>query len=307
MKGGRGTAKTELERQNVLLKWIDEQLPIIASECQMPTISTHVPNDCQSASKGTSLGKRKRSTDQTGHIKDSRRRVEFAEPCDTELPPIKHANVRSSNPADLPESEAPRAPNNRHQRHRNTHLEACADGDVIHTSDISGSVHRKSSPKRTTSSRRDRTRVNPVQTQRERRSVRAGSNSSGLLQQPAATLVEEEVTFQKLEEELATSATSRKRRSSTASAPQSTIFWRVQSFRVSKARERARTQLSLEAAHRDDARRLPRKGKPKEKAATPRDGKDLVKSGRKKQHLADAPVRRSPRLLGKPVKMIPNR
>jgi hypothetical protein len=41
MKGGRGTAKTELERQNVLLKWIDEQLPIIASECQTPTISTH--------------------------------------------------------------------------------------------------------------------------------------------------------------------------------------------------------------------------------------------------------------------------
>lgn len=32
MKGRRGGAEIELERRNVLLKWIDEQLPIIASE-----------------------------------------------------------------------------------------------------------------------------------------------------------------------------------------------------------------------------------------------------------------------------------
>ena len=301
MKGRRGGAEIELERQNVLLKWIDEQLPIIASECQTSAISTHLPNECQSASISTNLGKRKRSANDTGHVKDSRRRVEFAEPCDTELLPVKNADIRDSRLAGLPKSQAPRTPNTRQRRHRNAHLEACADGDTIHTLDISNPVHRKSSPKRTNSSRRDRTRVNPVQTQRERRSVRAGSNSSGLRQQPAATPAEEEVTFQMPKAELATSAISSKRRSSTAPAPQSTILRRVRSSRVSKTRERARTRVSPEAAHRDDTRRSPRKGKQKEKPATPRDGKNLVKGRRKKQHLADAPVRRSPRLEGKPA------
>ena len=300
-KARRGGAEIELQRQNVLLKWIDEQLLIIASECQTSVIGTHVSNDCESPSVSTSLGKRKRSTDQAGHVKDSRRRVEFAEPCDTELPPVKHADVRSSKPANLPESEAPRTPNTGRRRHRNAHLEARANGDIIHSLDISGPVHRKSSPKRTNSSRRDRTRVIPVQTQRERRSVRAGSNTSGLRQQPAATPAEEEVTFQKPKAQPATSATSSKRRSSTAPAPQSTILRRVRSSRVSRARERARTRVSPEATHRDDTRRSPRKSKQEEKPATPRDGKNLVKSRKKQQHLADAFVRRSPRLEGKPA------
>jgi hypothetical protein len=301
MEGRRGGAEIELERQNVLLKWIDEQLPIIASECQMPAISTHVPNDCQSASIGTSLGKRKRSTYQTGQVKDSRRRVEFAELCDPGILPIKDADIRDSTFANLPESEAPRARNTRHQRHRNGHLEARAYGDTIHTLDNSNPVQRKSSPKRTNSSRRGRTTVNPVQTHSERCSVRAGSNSSGLRQQPAATPAEEEVTFQKLKARLAALATSSKRRSSTAPAPQSTILKRVHSSRVSKTRGRARAEVLPEAAHRDDSRRSPRKGKQKEKPATPRDGKDVVKSRRKKQLIADAPVRRSPRLEGKPA------
>ena len=301
MKGGRGTAKTELERQNVLLKWIDEQLPIIASERQTPTISTHVPNDCQSTSIGTSLGKRKRLASQTGHAKDSRRRVKFVEPCNTELLPVKNTDDRDSRLAGLPKSQAPRTPNTRQQHYRNAHQEAGADGDVIHTSDISGPVHRKSSPKRTNSSRRDRTRVNPVQTQRERRSIRAGSNTGSLRQQPAATPAEEEITFQEPKAHLATSAISSKRRSSTAPAPQSAILRRVHSSRVSKARGRTRTQVSPEAAPRDDTRWSPRKGKQREKPATPRDGKNSVKGRRRRQHLANAPVRRSPRLEGKPA------
>ena len=299
-KGRRGGAEIELGRQNVLLKWIDEQLPIIASECQTAVISTQLPNDCQSTSIRTSLGKRKRSTDQTSHVKDSRRRVEFAEPCDTELPSVKHADVRSSKPADLPESEAPRTPNTRRRRHRNAHLEARANDDTIHTLHISDAEHRKCLPKKTNSSRRNRARVNPVQTQGEGRSVRARSGSSGLHQQPATTPAEEEVTFQKLKVELATSATPSKRRSSAMPALQSTILGRVHSSRVSKARGRTRTQVSPEAAHGDDARRSPRKGKQKDTPTTARGGKNLMKGGRKKPHLANAPVRRSPRFEGKP-------
>ena len=273
MKGRRGGAEIELERQNVLLKWIDEQLPIMTSECQTSAISTHIPNDCQSASTGTNLGKRKRSANQTDHVKDSRRRVEFAEPCDTESLPVKNADVRGSRPADRPKREAPRTPNTRYQRHRNTPLEACADGDPIHTLEISKPVHWKSSPQRTNSCRGDRTSLNAVQTQSERRSVLAASNTSGLRQKPAATQVEEKVTFQKPKAQLTTSETSSKRRSSTAPALQSTILLRVHSSRISKTRGRARTQVSPEAAHRDDVRRPPRKGKQKEKPATPRDGR----------------------------------
>jgi hypothetical protein len=198
------------------------------------------------------------------------------------------------------QSEAPRTPNTGRRRHRNAHLEARANGDTIHTLDISDAERRKSLPKLTNSSRRDHTRVNPVQTQSERRSVRAVSNSSGLRQQPAATPAKEEVTFQKPKAELATSAILSKRHSSTAPVPQSTILGRVHSSRISKTRGRARTQVSPEAAHRDDARWSPRKGKQKAKPATVRDGKNSVNGRRKKQHLANAPVRRSPRLEGKP-------
>ena len=244
-----------LPRQNVLLKWIDEQLLIIASECQTSVIGTHVSNDCESPSVSTSLGKRKRSANQTGHVKDSRRRVEFVEPCDTESLPVKNADIRESRRADLSKSQAPRKPNTRQRRHRNAHQEACADGDTIHTLDISNSVHRKSSSRRTNSSRRDRTRVDPVQTQGERRSVRAGSNSSGLRQEPAATSTEEEIAFQKSKVEPTTSVASSKRRSSTASAPQSTILRPVHSSRVSKTLGPARIQASPEDALGDDARR----------------------------------------------------
>ena len=300
-EGARGGAEIELARQNVLLKWIDEQLPIIASESQTSAISAHLSNECQSTSISTNLGKRKRSVNDAGHVKDSRRRVEFAEPCDTELSPVKNADDRGSRLAGLAKTQAPRTPNTRHRRHRNTHLESCADGGVIHTSDISGPVRSKSPPKRTNPSRRDRARVNPVQTQRGRRAVQAGSNTSGLSQQPAATPAVEEFMFQKPKAQPATSATSSKRRSSTAPTPQSTILRRVRSSRVSRARERARTGVSPEATHRDDTRRSPRKGKQKEKPATPRDRKNFVKSRKKKQHLTDAFVRRSPRLEGKPA------
>ena len=61
MKERRGSAEIDLQRQNVLLKWIDKQLPIIASECQTLAISRHVLNNCRSALISTSLGKRKRS------------------------------------------------------------------------------------------------------------------------------------------------------------------------------------------------------------------------------------------------------
>jgi hypothetical protein len=301
MKGRRGGAEIHLQRQNVLLKWIDEQLPIIASECQASALSMQATNDCRSASTSTNLGKRKRSADESCHVKDSRRRVEFAEPCDTESLPVKNADARGSRPAGRTKSQAPQPPNTRHRRHTNAHLDACADGDSIHTLDISSSAHRKSSPKRTNSSRRDRTGLNPIQAKSERRSVRAGSSSSGLRQQRAATPAEEEFTFQKPKAELATSATSSKRRRSTAPAPQSTILGRVHSSRVSKTLGRARIQASPEVAHRDDVLRSMRMDKQKEKPATAQDGKNLVKSKRTKQHIADAPVRRSTRLQGKPA------
>jgi hypothetical protein len=231
-------------------------------------------------------------------VKDSRRRVEFAEPCDPGLLPVKKADVRGSRPADLPEREVCRTPNTRYQRHRSAQLEACATGDPVQA--LSEPVY-KSPPRPTNPAKCDRITPNSVQTQHERRSVRAGSNSSGLRQQPAATPAEEEITFQKPKAELATSAVSSKRRSSTAPAPQSTILGRFHSPRVSKSWRRTHTQVSPEVVHNGDGQWPSKKGKQNDKHATARSGKDLVKSGRKKRHLADVPVRRSPRLEGKPT------
>jgi hypothetical protein len=147
-KGRRGGAEIDLQRQNVLLKWIDEQLPIIASECQRSVIGTQATNDCRSASISTNLGKRKRSSDQTCHVKNSRRRVQFTEPSNTKSLPVENADARD--------------------------LEACAGGGHLHALDISKTVHTKSSPQRTNSSRRDRTRLDPVRRRNEERSVSGG-------------------------------------------------------------------------------------------------------------------------------------
>jgi hypothetical protein len=95
-KGRRGGAEIDLQRQNVLLKWIDEQLPIIASECQRSVIGTQATNDCRSASISTNLGKRKRSSDQTCHVKNSRRRVQFTEPSNTKSLPVEPADARGA-------------------------------------------------------------------------------------------------------------------------------------------------------------------------------------------------------------------
>ena len=98
-------------------------------------------------------------------------------------------------------------------------MEAYANGNVIQTSDIHGPESRTSPSKRTNSSRRDdATWVNPVQTQSEGRSVGAETNSSGVRQQPAATLAEKEVAIRKSNMELVIAVASSKRRNSTASA-----------------------------------------------------------------------------------------
>ena len=123
----------------------------------------------------------------------------------------------------------------------------------------------------------------------------------GFLPKPAVSLItppaEEEVTFQNPNAQLATLATSSKGRGSTALAPQSALLRRVYSSRVSKAQGRTLTQVSPETPHTDDAWRSSRKGKRKDNPTTARGD---MRSGRKQQQLADAPVRRNPRLSKKP-------
>ena len=109
----------------------------------------------------------------------------------------------------------------------------------------------------------------------------------------------EETTAQTSNAQLATPATSNSS-CPTARAPRSALLRRVRLSRVSKAWGGRLTQVPSAAAHVDDAGQPSRKGRCKDKPATARGGKDLAKSGREKQRLADAPVRRSPRLSEKP-------
>lgn len=45
----RGTAEIKLKRQNMYLKWIDEQLPIISYECQASGMRSETRNHHQSS------------------------------------------------------------------------------------------------------------------------------------------------------------------------------------------------------------------------------------------------------------------
>ena len=287
MEGRRGGAGIDLERQNVLLKWIDEQLPIIASECQTSTTGKHLPNGCQSPSEGVSLGKRKRSTNQTGHVRDCRRRVGFADLSDLEPSPAK--------------SQPPKRRHVRHRQHRRKPMEAPADGDTIPVFDISVPMQCRFSSKPMNSSTRSRRRAVPVQAQRESCSIREGLRTSDLRQQLATTPQEEEATFQKPKAELETSTLSSKYRSSKASAPQSPISERVRASRVAKARGRKCTEVLPDTAHGGNAQRSSRKGMYRDKPPTTRRVEDVAKSPSQKQLTADAHLRRSRRLEGKPA------
>ena len=297
MEGRRGGAEIDLGRQNVLLKWIDEQLPIIASECQTSITSKHLPNGCQSSSEGVSLGKRKRSTNQTGHVRDCRSRVEFADSSDLEPSPAKISCDRDRNHKSPP----PKRRRSRHRQHRRKPMEAPADGDTIPVFDISVPMQCRFSPKPMNSSRRRRGRAVSVQAHRESCSIGAGSKTSDLRQQLATTPQEEEATFQKPKTELETSTLSSKHRSSKASAPQSPISERVRASRVAKARRRKYTEVLPDTAHGRKAPRSSRKGMHRDKPATTRRNKEVAKSPKQNQLTADTHPRRSRRLEGKPV------
>ena len=301
MEGGRGGAEIDLERQSVLLKWIDEQLHIIASECQTSANSTPVLENGPPASVGTSLGKRKRSTDHPGHVKDCRRRVEFAGSCDLERSPAKNAVDRNAEAASVHKSQPSNRSNTRHREDRRKPMEACADGESIPVLDISVPMHCRFSPKPTNSARRSRTRATSVQAQRKSHSTRAGLKTSEFRQQLGTRPAEEEVTFQKSKAELETSTLSSKHRSSTTSSPQSTSLERVQAFRVVKPRLRKCTEVLPETTHRGKSQRSSRKGRHRDKPAPARRGKDVAKGLRQKQLTTDAPLRRSRRLAGKPA------
>ena len=62
-KARRGTAQRELKRHAVFLKWIDEQLLMVASECAPLDVPSHFQDHDQSSSVKSQLGKRKRSTE----------------------------------------------------------------------------------------------------------------------------------------------------------------------------------------------------------------------------------------------------
>ncbi|CAK3830261.1 Hypothetical predicted protein [Lecanosticta acicola] len=74
LRGRHSGAERDLQRQTVLLNWIDGQLPMIASECQGSLSVTNSTKDYHSPSNSASSGKRKRSTEQTGDVDYSDRR-----------------------------------------------------------------------------------------------------------------------------------------------------------------------------------------------------------------------------------------
>ena len=92
----RGTAESQLQREAVLLKWIDEQLPIIASECRTLGICSETQDVRQSSLISTNLGKRERSVEEPAYVKDSSRKVEFADSASVALSPAINTNSRTT-------------------------------------------------------------------------------------------------------------------------------------------------------------------------------------------------------------------
>ncbi|KAK3700523.1 hypothetical protein LTR37_015924 [Vermiconidia calcicola] len=172
----RGTAEIELERQAVLLEWIGEQLPIIASECASSYICSDTRDDCQSTSIRTKLGKRKRLTEESAHMKICRRKVADADPHNSAVPLATNTDERDSTLYALPQRKAGRT--SRHQRSRNTHQEAHAVLSPTHRYEGSKPSQKKPSPKPAKSSRsRSYAKLDLVQTKSEQLSIQAGSNT----------------------------------------------------------------------------------------------------------------------------------
>ena len=118
-------AEIELQRQAVLLKWIDEQLPIIASKCQTSDIRSGTQGDHQLTSKN--LVKRKRAMEESAHVKDSRSKVKFVDIHDSTVSLTVNTNDRDSRLAGLPQRKAARRSyTNKQQRSKSMHQEAHA-------------------------------------------------------------------------------------------------------------------------------------------------------------------------------------
>ena len=161
----RGTAGIELRRQAVLLKWIAEQLPMIAAECRTSGFRSAAQDTRRSNLISTNLGKRKRSMEDPAQIKDSRRKVEFADHPSPTLSPVINTNSRASTIKALPQRKAaPISRTGKHQRRKATHQET-HDLSTRHGSKVSTPSQKKPSPKPANSSRVFRhAKRGPIQT-----------------------------------------------------------------------------------------------------------------------------------------------
>jgi len=114
-KARRGTAELELKRHAVFLKWMDEQLPIIASD-----IRSEIGDNLQLSSISTHLGKRKRSTEdamdrtagqrkisKSHHVTDSRRKGELEKGPGSTVSPAINTDSQSSKLVDLLQHHIP--------------------------------------------------------------------------------------------------------------------------------------------------------------------------------------------------------
>lgn len=112
----RGPAEIELKRQNIFLKWIDKQLPIIAFEFRPSGIRSEIRDDHKPSLVSTHLGKRKRSTKETtdraashwklpksSHAKDSCRKVEVDNTPDSAVSLVINTDSRDSTVVDQPQ------------------------------------------------------------------------------------------------------------------------------------------------------------------------------------------------------------
>ena len=201
----RGTAEADLKRQAVLLKWIDEQLPIIASECRQLGPRSETRGDHQSSSTSTHLGKRKRSMKETTDLAISRRKL--ARSCrgrennqhtpNSVASPVINANNQNSTLAALAQQHPQRGKKVAHSRREPTlpnvtatsfrprraiarkNCQSAEKGatasSASHAWKISGPSQKNPSPKQAKSSgARGRAKQTTVQAQSRRLQVRRG-------------------------------------------------------------------------------------------------------------------------------------
>ena len=312
----RGTAKRESSRQVVFLRWIDEQLPIIASECAVSGNRSEIRNDHQSSSVSTHLGKRRRSTEdmtdcttrprklsKSGDVKESRRQDETGNASDSPVsPPINNDTEESR--LDVPRQSVRRPCSRGCKRLANSRRETIVP-NLTATSrwfrESSASKDCQPVERRGRSPSDNHASQTSVPSQEES-SIKPAKPSGGGRQHAKQRAVQ--TRKERLQGQAGSQVGTR-----VASHDSGRVLLRpAHSSRVSKTRVReskARggkvVQISAQDTQGCDAQPPPTQDESPGKNTAHRGRKSAVPGVRKKGSRMDKPVRRSPRLLQRPT------